>query len=735
MALDNLPSVWEEEIPLNITWGQESQREKSFEEYKQEQEHFLNTIDAKNPVLRKQAEEEFKDVSDAFDALKGDTSEVAKLQLADLHQEFERDIRGMELLENSDFKKIFKNEEEFNGLINCLNTIDTDWATEEKFYSILTSMSSSAFNWYLISFADEESDTFIANPGEPVNSIYENFINTFIEDSGWLIESEEKDELQDLDVNTLKTKEAVEYYQEQIKLLTGNVSKNVKEILDDLPKLVFEEKDKDIWDKYSKLEIRKRDIKATADAEKATADANSERIKWQEFMNNYSDTYENLPDSIKNNYKDLANIFKEIGSFEWDLSVDNKDQIEALSIRLDNKLSEKDKNWITNAEKFLLDLGKEKPEMYTTMLHSFRDLSDVLAISLAKYPDEYELIENITPKPDPVGWTDVDKLNWYNVIGNIATKRVDWDSGMNRMKNYNEVPPQSYIVMENGFKLNSTVDYPQTEIDENQKIFEEKNEELTDIISDRVSRHQELVSQRGELLNTQADIKEQLNNSELSSEDRWALEEQAQKIEQELVDINNEINQVDTVIQETEAKLNKVAAAFEKWHQEQIDTYNQLVESKDKKAIEVWEFLQGIWFNLIPPSITQSILMQLNTSWFNGKRNQMWFNSKFDLDNGVLGYENSFDKKNLSLTEKVIFAEFMNRMISWDRDQPIDIKIVLAGWDAPVNVDKLNIQLQELGLKDSWTWITTAMANIDKSLIPKTTQINKDDSKNKTTEK
>jgi hypothetical protein len=42
----------------------------------------------------------------------------------------------------------------------------------------------------------------------------------------------------------------------------------------------------------------------------------------------------------------------------------------------------------------------------------------------------------------------------------------------------------------------------------------------------------------------------------------------------------------------------------------------------------------------------------------------MGFNRKIDLDGGVLGYENSFDNKNITLTEKVIFAEFMNRMIS-----------------------------------------------------------------------
>jgi hypothetical protein len=115
--------------------------------------------------------------------------------------------------------------------------------------------------------------------------------------------------------------------------------------------------------------------------------------------------------------------------------------------------------------------------------------------------------------------------------------------------------------------------------------------------------------------------------------------------------------------------------------------------------------------------------MQLNSGSFDGKRNQMWFNRKFDLDNGVLWYENSFDSKNISLTEKVIFAEFMNRMISWDKGQPIDINIVLAGWANPIDLKDLNIQLEQSGLKDSWTWISRAMNNIDNSLIIKTTDI------------
>jgi hypothetical protein len=50
------------------------------------------------------------------------------------------------------------------------------------------------------------------------------------------------------------------------------------------------------------------------------------------------------------------------------------------------------------------------------------------------------------------------------------------------MKNFNETPPQSYVVMDNGFKLNSTVDYPQNKIDKLGGRFSEKNNELTDII-------------------------------------------------------------------------------------------------------------------------------------------------------------------------------------------------------------------------------------------------------------
>jgi hypothetical protein len=92
------------------------------------------------------------------------------------------------------------------------------------------------------------------------------------------------------------------------------------------------------------------------------------------------------------------------------------------------------------------------------------------------------------------------------------------------MRNYNETPPQSYIVIGNGFKLNSTVDYPQSEIDENQKSFDERNDELTDIISDNVNKLNELSSQKGEFIGQISEIDKQLADRKRSPEERKILE-------------------------------------------------------------------------------------------------------------------------------------------------------------------------------------------------------------------
>jgi hypothetical protein len=130
--------------------------------------------------------------------------------------------------------------------------------------------------------------------------------------------------------------------------------------------------------------------------------------------------------------------------------------------------------------------------------------------------------------------------------------------------------------------------------------------------------------------------------------------------------------------------------------------------------------LEGVWFNLIPQSITNAIIEQLNNPGSSWLRGLIWFNTILNLSEWDLWFQTSFNDHTLGTTEKVIFAEFVNRMITADSGKPIDVNKILNWWSVPVaDRTQLSIQLEQAGLKDSWTWIWVAMDNLRKSTLEK----------------
>jgi hypothetical protein len=64
----------------------------------------LDTISDKN--LQTQAIEELDEYKTAYNTLTKETNEVAALKLADLHQEYERDISALQILESPQFASL-----------------------------------------------------------------------------------------------------------------------------------------------------------------------------------------------------------------------------------------------------------------------------------------------------------------------------------------------------------------------------------------------------------------------------------------------------------------------------------------------------------------------------------------------------------------------------------------------------------------------------------------------------
>jgi hypothetical protein len=146
-----------------------------------------------------------------------------------------------------------------------------------------------------------------------------------------------------------------------------------------------------------------------------------------------------------------------------------------------------------------------------------------------------------------------------------------------------------------------------------------------------------------------------------------------------------------------------------------INTYKEQLEAEDLKRKEVWLFIKQIWFDLIPQNIIDSVLSQLNSN--NWLRSALWFTTEFDLEEWILGFEDTSNSDLLSSKEKVKFAELYNIMISWNKNEPLVIDNIRNwSWEPFQDRNTFQGQLENAWLKDSWTGISIAMKNLETSL-------------------
>ena len=93
------------------------------------------------------------------------------------------------------------------------------------------------------------------------------------------------------------------------------------------------------------------------------------------------------------------------------------------------------------------------------------------------------------------------------------------------------------------------------------------------------------------------------------------------------------------------------------------------MKEKDEKTKEILQFLQDIGFTMIPQSISDDIIRQINLNPTQlDLGNGIHFNTAIDLKNGVLGTDIVGDNEN---TVKGIFSRFVNKMLTGDPDIPI----------------------------------------------------------------
>ena len=107
--------------------------------------------------------------------------------------------------------------------------------------------------------------------------------------------------------------------------------------------------------------------------------------------------------------------------------------------------------------------------------------------------------------------------------------------------------------------------------------------------------------------------------------------------------------------------------AYKKYEDKLKEVVENDVKNKDVQ-IKTLNFLKSIGFDWIDKTITDWIIDLLNSN--NWLRKQYWFTWEIDLMKWNLWTNKDWDLNKITFEEKKIFIEFVNLMISWEKDIP-----------------------------------------------------------------
>ena len=103
-------------------------------------------------------------------------------------------------------------------------------------------------------------------------------------------------------------------------------------------------------------------------------------------------------------------------------------------------------------------------------------------------------------------------------------------------------------------------------------------------------------------------------------------------------------------------------------------------ESNEKEnQLEVLKFMKNCWFDKIPKELSSKIIDNLKSNvlvipWMNLSPQNI------DLKNGHFWESTVFDSENwLTANAKINIVMFMNKMISWDTKEPLNVTAIANG--------------------------------------------------------
>ena len=167
-------------------------------------------------------------------------------------------------------------------------------------------------------------------------------------------------------------------------------------------------------------------------------------------------------------------------------------------------------------------------------------------------------------------------------------------------------------------------------------------------------------------------------------------------------DLKQKIDNFKNKIEKIKAQLVETQNEITNKYQTQIKESLTLKSKEKEKQVEVLNFMRDSGFDLIPKEISDKFIQQLQANTLNIP----WLDldtKNINLKNGNFWESVLYKDDGLNIHSKTNMLKFMNKMISWDTNQPLKVESIANGTEN-VNPSSLQNKFLENWIVDNLGW-------------------------------
>lgn len=385
-----------------------------------------------------------------------------------------------------------------------------------------------------------------------------------------------------------------------------------------------------------------------------------------------------------------------------------------------------------NVEAFLNDVKKNNPEEFTNVYNQLVELNSLGYINIQWLSAVQEYIGWGTEKAK--SFTDSQIIKYWLDTSEFRVSRMEWDVLIygDQKIDFWVKPPVKYITS-GEFELQSaTLDFKVDKQTRKEIFILEKTIPKTQnkiwLIRDKITNADAFMRE----INSQPNFTEQTldylykqyskeNKNPLKQEvlhaidtcdnapdDIWHSNALKKLLESDTdnkkVELNTQVTQTEELLVNQESTLARLKLKLSI----QIDTFKKSVLEQDEKTREVLDFITSIGLNLIPQSIFNQLITELQT-WALRIDGIKLDPQNLDLENGRF-WESDNESGGTKWKENLV--KFYNKMISGDTGEPLDFTkfIWILSWKEDPTIFKERLKKYGI-INDLWEPLLSKIRN------------------------